>query len=175
MNRYSIPEIQSFCQQIYGTLALLITPTAYNVTFTAMTAALSNTQQINISAVADFILLGLSHRANSGTLQTVSNKTAPFGRLLLVDSGSNEQLTQQAVDLENYSENGNVAKLLPYPRVISGRSALTATLTMFAPAAETIAVDIMLQGVHVRAYSNQGYVQPRQLSPGERAANLSIQ
>jgi len=53
--------------------------------------------------------------------QNVSTKTAPLVRMLVTDSGSNEQFTNVAVDLENYSTNGNIINSLTYPRIISGR------------------------------------------------------
>lgn len=156
MNRYSVQEIQAFLAQVYPGRKLLVTPDGYNVSFTTVAIGATSTQQINISAVADFVLLGISHRlvlAVSG--QTVSNKPAPIGRILITDSGSNEQLTKQPVDLENYSENGNVDKMLPYPRVIAGRSSLNIQVTNYAPAAETWGtLDLFLQGVSVRAYGD---------------------
>jgi hypothetical protein len=45
--------------------------------------------------------------------------------------------------------------MLPYPRVISGRSSLTVQVTNYAPAAETWGtLDLFLQGVSVRAYGD---------------------
>jgi hypothetical protein len=85
--------------------------------------------------------------------QNVSTKTAPLARILVVDSGSNEQFTNSAVDLENYSTNGNIINTLSYPRIISGRSTLTVTLTSFE-ASQTLNVDVFFEGVLVRAYSN---------------------
>lgn len=156
MNRYSVQEIQSFLAQVYPGRKLLVVPDGYSVTFTTVAINTSQTAQINISAVADFVMLGMAHRcvlAAAG--QTVSNKPAPIGRVLITDSGSNEQFTKQAVDLENYSENGNVDKTLPYPRVVSGRSSLTVQVSNYAPAAETwTSLDIFLQGVSVRAYGD---------------------
>ena len=73
-------------------------------------------------------------------------------RMLVTDSGSNEQFTNVAVDLENYSTNGNIINALAYPRIISGRSSLTIALTSYE-ASNTLNIDIMLEGVLVRAYS----------------------
>ncbi len=155
-NRYSVQEIQAFCAQVYEGRKLLITPNGYTVTFSTVAAGGSSTQVVNVSAVADFVMLGISHRcvlAAAG--QTAATKPAPIGRILITDSGSNEQLTMQAVDLENYSENGSGARSLPFPRVISGRSSLTVQVTNYAPAAETwTSLDVFLAGVNVRAYGN---------------------
>ena len=84
----------------------------------------------------------------------MSTKTAPFVRLLITDSGSNEQYTAQAVDLENYSQNGIGAHTLPYPRIVSGRSTLTIQATNYAPTAETYTtLDVFLEGLLIRAYA----------------------
>jgi hypothetical protein len=156
MNRYSVQEIQSFLAQVYPGRKLLVVPDGYVATFTAVAIGTSQTAQINISAVADFVMLGMSHHLTLAAAgQTLGNKPVPIGRVLITDSGSNEQFTKQAVDLENYSENGTVDKMLPYPRVISGRSSLTVQVTNYAPAAETWGtLDLFLQGVSVRAYGD---------------------
>lgn len=156
-NRYSVQEIQAFCAQVYEGRKLLITPNAYTTTFASVAFGGTATNIINISAVADFVLLGISHRVVIGVAvgQTAATKPAPIGRILLTDSGSNEQLTMQAIDLENYSENGGAARSLPFPRVLSGRSSLTVQVTNYAPAAETWGtLDVALSGVNVRAYGN---------------------
>jgi hypothetical protein len=98
-------------------------------------------------------MVGLHHRANiAAASQTVSNKTAPLARVLITDSGSNEQFTNAAVDLENYSTNGNIINLFPYPRIISGRSTLTIQVTSYEASA-TLNLDIFFEGVLVRAYT----------------------
>lgn len=150
---FTITEIENFCKRFFQGYNLAIVPYAYNVTFAALAQNTTQTAQIAIAANADFVFTGLSHRAQIGAAQNVSTKTAPFVRILITDTGSNEQFTNTAVDLENYSENGGVQKSLPYPRVIAGRSSLTMAATNYAPTAETYTtLDVMLHGVLVRAY-----------------------
>jgi hypothetical protein len=151
---FSIGEIEAFASKFYAGRALLLTPYGYNLTFAALAAGASASQTLNIAANADFIALTVHHRANvAAAAQNVSTKTAPLVRMLVTDSGSNEQFTNSAVDLENYSTNGNIINSLPYPRIISGRSTLTVTLTNF-DAASTYNIDVFFEGVLVRAYSN---------------------
>jgi len=151
---FTIGEIESFASKFYAGRPLLLTPYGYNLTFSSLASGASATQTLNIAANADFIALTIHHRANVAAAgQTVSNKTAPLARILVVDSGSNEQFTNSAVDLENYSTNGNIINTLSYPRIISGRSTLTVTLTNF-DAAQTYNIDVFFEGVLVRAYSN---------------------
>ncbi|NBR70959.1 MAG: hypothetical protein EBT75_02495 [Proteobacteria bacterium] len=154
---FSISDIESFASRFYGGRPLLLTPYAYNTTFTTLTQSTSQTNIVNITANADFILLMFHHRAvvDTTAIQTVSTKNAPYVRMLVTDSGTNEQFTNSAVDLENYSTNGNIINILEYPRIISGRSTLTVQVTNYATAAAgTLAVlDVMLGGVLVRAYT----------------------
>lgn len=153
--RFSIQEIQAFCRLLYGDRPLLIVPYGYTVTFANMTAGLSLSQQLSITANADFILLAVRSRTSDTTLQTVSNKNAPYYRLLITDSGSNEQFTNAAVDLENYASNGNTngSGLLPYPRFIGGRTSLSLVLTSYTATAGTASCDVYLEGLLVRTYS----------------------
>jgi hypothetical protein len=151
---FSIGEIEAFASKFYAGRALLLTPYGYNLTFSSLAAGATATQTLNIAANADFIALVVHHRANvAAAAQNVSTKSAPLVRMLVTDSGSNEQFTNSAVDLENYSTNGNIINTLPYPRIISGRSTLTVTLSSFE-ASQTLNVDVFFEGVLVRAYSN---------------------
>lgn len=150
---FSINEIEGFASKFYQGRPLLLTPYGYNVTFSSLAAGASATQTINIAANADFILTNLHHRANVAAAgQNVSTKVAPLARILITDSGSNEQFTNSAVDLENYSTNGNIINLLSYPRIISGRSTLTVQLSSYE-ASQTLNIDVFFEGVLVRAYA----------------------
>jgi len=150
---YSIADLETFASKFYQGRALLLTPYGYNLTFSSLAAGASATQTVNIAANADFIITGLHHRANVAAAgQNVSTKTAPLARILITDSGSNEQFTNSAVDLENYSTNGNIINRLDYPRIVSGRSTLTVQLTSFE-ASQTLNIDVFFTGVLVRAYA----------------------
>jgi len=150
---YSIADIEAFASRFYQGRALLITPYAYTITFSSLAAGATASQVINIAANADFMALMFHHRANVAAAgQTVSNKTAPLVRLLVTDSGSNEQFTNAAVDIENYSTNGNIINDLPYPRIVSGRSTLTLQVTSYE-ASQTLNLDISIEGCLIRAYS----------------------
>ena len=111
---FSISDIEQFASRFYGGRPLLLTPYAYNTTFTTLTQSTTQTATVNITANADFILTQLHHRAvvDLTTAQTSASKNAPYVRILITDSGTNEQFTNSAVDLENYSTNGNIVNLL---------------------------------------------------------------
>jgi hypothetical protein len=151
--KFGVSEIESFASKFYQGRPLLLTPYGYNLTFSSLTAGSSATQVINIAANADFILTNIHHRANvAAAAQNVSTKSAPLARILITDSGSNEQFTNSAVDLENYSTNGNIINLQSYPRIISGRSTLTVQLASYE-ASQTLNIDVFFEGVLVRAYA----------------------
>lgn len=160
---YSTQDIEAFVARLYTprpsaqngfqpeTPNTLITPFGYNTTFAALAQNGQQTNTITIAANADFVLLGFRHRAQIGAAQTVSTKTAAFVRVTITDSGTNEQYTNGAVDLANYSSDGFYDNNLPYPRVIAGRSSLTVVATNYAPTAETYTtLDLFLEGVLVR-------------------------
>lgn len=153
---FSTIDIEAFVARFYPGKRLLITPFAYPAFFTQLAQGATQTIAVQIAANADFVLMGLHHRAVVGTTvgQNVSNKPSPLCRLLITDSGTSEQYTQGAIDLETYSTNDSKVLHLPYPRIVSGRSALTLQLNNYAPAAETYStLDIVLWGVLVRAYT----------------------
>jgi hypothetical protein len=158
MQRYSFLDIQAFVAQLYRDPAsgqginVTLVPYGYTSTFLDLAQGQTLTNSLNITANADFVLTGLKYRAGTETMQTVSDKTAAFVRVLLTDSGSNEQFTNQAVDVENYSTNGGDSRDLPYPRLIQGRTSLTIQATNYSPdTGETYTtLDLYLEGVLVR-------------------------
>lgn len=154
---FGISEIEQFASRFYGGRPLLLTPYAYITTYTALNFGTSQTNIINITANADFIATQFHHRAvvDTSVAQNVSTKFAPYVTILVTDSGTNEQFTNAAVDIENYSTNGNIINLLEYPRIISGRSTLTVQATNFGTAAATncARLEVQIHGVLVRAYT----------------------
>jgi hypothetical protein len=150
---YSISDIESYASKFYQGRPLLLTPYSYVLTFSSLTAGSSQTQTLSITANADFILLQLHHHANvAGAAQTVANKTAPLATILVTDSGTNEQFTNAAIDLESYSTNGNIINNLTYPRIVSGRSTLTVQVTSYE-ASQTNNILLSFDGVLVRAFT----------------------
>jgi hypothetical protein len=154
-NHYSLLELQAYVNQIYGGRRVNMVPYGYTVTFSGLAQNGTATQVLAITSNADFVLTGLKYRASVGAAETVSNKTAAFVRILITDSGTNEQFTNGAVDIENYATNGaSQVGGLPFPRFISGRSTLTITANNYSPAGgQTYLLDLFLEGLLVRAYS----------------------
>lgn len=156
MMKYSPNEMRAWLQTLYGAKKLSIVPYGYTLTFLALAQNANASSQLSITANADFVLLNVHHRAQIGAAQTISTKTAPFVRMLITDSGSNEQFTNSAVDLENYSTNSAYQNGLAFPRWIGGRTALTVALSNYAPTAETYtSIDIFFEGLLIRGYSGK--------------------
>jgi hypothetical protein len=150
---YGIADIEAFASKFYQGRPLLLTPYDYVLTFPSLTAGSSQTQTLSITANADFIFLQCHHHANvANAAQTVASKTAPLATILITDSGTNEQFTNAAVDLESYSTNGNIINNLAYPRIVSGRSTLTVQLTSYE-ATNTLNIYLSFSGVLVRAFT----------------------
>lgn len=157
MSAYSIADLESYISRFYQGRPLLITPYAYTLTFTPtqLAANATNSQVINIAANADFVATEFAFHTYSGaaaTNQNTATEDVPFLRILVTDSGSNEQFTNSAVDINTYASRESFLRPLPYPRIVSGRSTLTVQLTNYST---TVAygIDVVLNGVLVRAYS----------------------
>lgn len=148
-------SIKAFADQWYPpNLGLIIVPYSYNLTFTTLAVATAQTQTLNITANADFVHVRTGFRTNlAGATQSIANIPYALARIMITDSGSNEQFMAQPVDLFNYctvtGPNGHDDHV--YPRVITGRSSLTVTLTPYE-AAQTPSVDVAFIGVLVRTY-----------------------
>ena len=155
---YSIADLESYISRFYQGRPLLITPYAYNLTYTAaqLTAGATVSQVINIAANADFVATMVSYRsfATTATSQTNASDDLPFVRILITDSGSNEQFTNSAVDITNYGTGHNYLQSLPYPRIVSGRSTLTVQASNYSTNT-AYGLDLAVSGVLVRAYAQQ--------------------
>lgn len=151
---YSPAQILEYLRAIYpADTALTIEPYAYTLSFSALAAGGSASASLQINGNADFLLLGYAHRAaNAGAAQTVSTMVAPCARMLIVDNGTGRQFSSAALDLQTFSENGDIGKTLPFPRLIAGKSSLAFTLTSYA-AAETPTLDFVMLGVNVYTMS----------------------
>jgi hypothetical protein len=154
-SQFSAADLRSFVTALYNQRPVQIIPYNYGVQFQALAQNSQQTSVLNITGNADFVLTAMRYRAQIGGAQTVSSKTAAFVRLMVTDAGTNESWSNNAIDIENFCANGaSEAGLMSYPRFISGRSALSFVATNYAPTAETyVSLDLMLDGVLVRAYS----------------------
>lgn len=167
--QYNMSELQQFIRSLYQqrrvgadgqvqivTPNLYCAPFGYPVTFTGLGAGQSQTTQIAITANGDFLALGLKHHAsNAAAAQTNSTKTIPCVRIQITDSGTAEQWTNAPVDLENYSTNAGDTRMLPFPRLVQGKTSLTVQATSYA-AAESYTLDLFIEGVLIKVLNTAG-------------------
>lgn len=161
-------ELQAFIDATYASsgyppdVQKAILPKIYATTFTAIALAATATNQIQISANGDFFCTTLRYRANlAAAAQTVTSIPVSNARVLITDTGTDEQWSNQAVDINSLcgvAGIGGVDMDLPYPRLIAGRSSVTVQITNF-DAVSTPAIDFELIGVLVKIY---GRIQPLQ-------------
>lgn len=149
-------QIDDFVRRVYNPqnlpavdASLSIQPYAYRLLFQDLAAGALSTQQININANADFIITSPRYRCY---INDTNNDVAPAVTVLLTDTGSSEQLTNDQVDLTTYFGHiGTAPYEFEYPRIISGRSALTVQLFNYSSAL-TYNIELTFAGVQVRSY-----------------------
>jgi hypothetical protein len=152
-------ELYQWAQMFYGRRSLLLVPYIYPFSFgTPDAQVLDGTTQstiINISANADFIAIGLRHLVGSGSNDvTISSRLQTAARILLTDTASGEPFTNNATALACYSNGGLRETLFPIPRLLNGRSAINAQLSIPLTAEDLPRIEMALHGVLVRAWSD---------------------
>jgi hypothetical protein len=153
----SAETLKQYIESIYPPgLKKWIVPYSYTVTFTALAAAGNAIQTLTMQANADFVHTRIGFKANvAAAAQTSSTIVVPQVRLLITDTGTNEQYSNAQVDLSTLATAGigmPTITELPYPRFVAGRSSLLLNMTSYE-AANTLNVDVVLTGVLVRAYN----------------------
>jgi hypothetical protein len=148
-------EIAEYVQTLYPPgVKTSVVPYSYTISFAALTAGATLTGQIPITANADFVHVSSNYRANIAfAAQTVNGIVVPLIRILITDSGTNEQFMNAATDITAYCSSfaGQYREDHSYPRVISGRSSLTVQVTSYE-ASNAYNLDFSLNGVLVRVY-----------------------
>jgi hypothetical protein len=130
-----LSAIEGFVGRNYdpnGNKTITIQPYAYTVVFEDLAAGGSGNKNIQIAANADFVLVA----PRSFTVIADSGYVAdPLVKVLLTDAGSQEQLMSEAISITSYfgqPQRANDTGVLPYPRIISGRSQLNVQVTNYS-------------------------------------------
>lgn len=150
MNNFE--QVMAFVRQVYGAdRRLTVVPYGYTVQFGAVAAGATLTRTLSITANADFVHLRTSYHGVVGTTaQLNATVPVPLARLLITDSGTNEQFTNGPVDLTNYGTKNEDREVdHTFPRIVAGRSSLALVLTSYDSASYS-ALDVFLDGVLVR-------------------------
>ncbi len=108
---------------------------AYGLTFTALAAGTSATQNLNIQADSDFILQKMTYGADiAGAAQTDSGRVIPLATILIVDSGSGRQSSNAAVDLQSIMGDGRIPFILSQPKIFLAQSNVSITVANISSA-----------------------------------------
>jgi len=157
-------SIEAFVRRVYNPhgdpaldAKLSIQPYAYRVGFAAVAPGASPQSVVNIAANADFVLTAPRFHAVIDAAGVANHDNYPLIRVLMTDTGSQEQLMSEAVDLQSYFGHPLTAEFqLTYPRIISGRSGLSVQITNYSnimTAPETyVLVELTLAGFLVRGF-----------------------
>lgn len=159
MDRDNYNAVENFVRRYYdpsGTVKTEIQPYAYPVSFTDLLQGTSQTGTIQVAANADFVVTNIRFRAVE-TNDGIANN--PLIDLLLTDAGSQQQLTADRVPITTAAGvivQANDAGVLPYPRIISGRSQVLVQVfnvsDLLASPLDYIQVTVSLAGVLVRQF-----------------------
>lgn len=146
-------QIMDFVKATYPEAGKVnIQPYAYRVNFAALAAGATQNGVLAANANSDFILLSPRFRA---AIDDANNDVNPLIRVLLTDTGSSVQLSDQQVDLSTmfarYSLSGNPDFV--YPRIIAGRSSLQIQVTNYSPALVYRTLELTFMGVLVQGYN----------------------
>ena len=96
----------------------------------ALAAGGNSVNSINIQADADFVLEKLTYGADiAGAVVNVGTYPAPNVLVMLLSSGSGQNLFQNPIPLTSLFGTGALPFILPYPRVLPANSQLQVLLT----------------------------------------------
>lgn len=128
-----------------------IQPYSYRVAFDGLAPAESVTNILAANANADFILTSPRYRA----VDQDGDSVEPQVRVLLTDTGSAVQLSDQAVDLTTmFGRIGSAPYQIEYPRIIAGRSSLQVQVTNYSTTKTYAFIELTFAGVLVQSYKS---------------------
>lgn len=106
----------------------------YGLNFTALAAAsaMPQTGNIPISADSDFVLQKIAFRADVAAAgQTQSTRVIPLITLLITDTGSGRQISNQAIDLSTFFGTGESPFILNQPKLFRANTLISVVATNY--------------------------------------------
>jgi hypothetical protein len=126
-------------------------PFTYATSFLALAAASTVTNNIAIQADADFLILAQTYAADVAAAgQTVQTATNPLANVLLINTGTGENLMNQALPVTDIFGSGQFPFILPQPILLPARSNLAVQVNN-RDAAQTY--NLFLNFIGVKLYS----------------------
>lgn len=122
---------------------------------TSLLASATVTNVLNIQADADFVLLAQAYYANVDftTNPQAATREYPNCSLLITDSGSSKQLSDNSIQVPMYFGDGQFPYILPVPRFFAAKSSLQLKMTNNDT---NSAMNINLAFIGVKLYTIQG-------------------
>ena len=118
----------------------------YNTVHSLVVAGTSNTQTIQINADSDFQIEKLSYFVDIAAAgQTQSTRVLGLVTVLLVDTGSGRQFSDQAVPVPSLFGTGQIPFVLKQPKILMARTSLSVTVANF-DAASTYTIRLSFIG-----------------------------
>lgn len=105
----------------------------YPLTFSALAAGTSQTQNISVQQDSNFVLRKIGYAADiSAAAQTDSSRVIPLVSVIITDQGSGRQIMSGAVPLSIFIGDGRLPFILPQPKVFLARTVIAVTLANYS-------------------------------------------
>lgn len=124
---------------------------SYPISFAALLNGVPQTTNIAIDAGSDFFLTAITYLADvTATTAALTSATryVPQIKMLLTDSGSNRQLMQNPVDIDQIGGNGEWPHRLIHPRLFLRNSNIQVAMTSY-DATNSWAITINFEGFRI--------------------------
>ncbi len=132
---------------------LEIQPYSYRLSFTDLQPGQTVSKVLSISAQADFILVSPRYRACVETDDDTLGDVVPKVLTLISDAGSNQQYSNDQVDISTYfGQIGRAPYDQQYPRIMNGRGAITLQITSYATSEVYSQIEFVFAGVLLKNY-----------------------
>jgi hypothetical protein len=148
-------DLISAMTQLLNAKRIIKKPFTYatNFTNTQFTAGTTLTNNIAIQSDAPFLIQSQTYSADVAAAgQTQNSQTIPLVNCLLTDTGSGNQLMNQAVPVSQIFGNGQFPYILPEPYLLDARSNLSVQVTN-RDAAQAYNLFLSFEGVKLYAYN----------------------
>ncbi len=142
-------------EQMLQSKSVVRKPFTYSTAFssTNLTAGATVTNQLPIQSDAPFLVQAQTYTANVAAAgQTASSATYPIASVLITDTGSGMQMSNQAVPVTSLFGNGQFPFVLPEPLLLAARTNLQIAVTN-SDAAQAYNLTLNFHGVKLFAFN----------------------
>jgi hypothetical protein len=120
----------------------------YQLNFLLLASGAVATQQMVFDASSDFHWLYSSYTADiAGAARSESSREYPLVSLMITPTDTSAQFMSQAVPLPSLFGNGESPFIMPVPRIIPARSAISFQATSYVAAGTTYNIYLSLIGI----------------------------